>query len=428
MPYNFLDLLTLDEENARTFAGQKIKISPPTKEPPHNGDHMVAGREQKRRQIQVNSTIDADVVLRRIIEDRAAILALKSRAATNESELTKAKTRQLEMSKILDLQDKAIDKLTKKANYELVAYNESCKNYIKSFGLAFQNGDMDKLPQHPFGPSLEGLEQAMKWRKTTIIEKVQMDDRVKKLEFIDSQERVTMEVMKKNEEAFLRAIEISKQKFTVDCVSWHNRVRKLLSGMPDYANKFDNLNFCAGIQTSQVQQNEVPAKTFRYPPPPIYEGNLKRQSHAKEGTSLDSPRQRPTVQVLRSEGNPHPVVGTFRPMWYKLPQVTQSPIHQLLTQRHSPGYKRQKMESQSVQILRHMISSNDASIVDLSIGDEAMADEQTGAGNNIDKKTIANDRAIHNQDLNCKAATMNGKISIRPGPSLEGAKFAVSNI
>ena len=43
------------------------------------------------RKIQVNSTIDADIVLRRVIEDRAAILALRSKAAENEVELMKAK-------------------------------------------------------------------------------------------------------------------------------------------------------------------------------------------------------------------------------------------------------------------------------------------------------------------------------------------------
>mmetsp|Transcript_14001 Transcript_14001/g.25508 ORF Transcript_14001/g.25508 Transcript_14001/m.25508 type:complete len:125 (-) Transcript_14001:24-398(-) len=116
--------------------------------------------------------------------------------------------------------------------------------------FAFEKGDMDKLPQHPFVPPLEELERAIDRRKATFIEKVQADDRVKKLEFINSQERVTMEVLKKNEEAFLRAIEISKQKFSDCCGTWRNRVNKLLSiyNTPHHAQKFSNLNLSNGVQ------------------------------------------------------------------------------------------------------------------------------------------------------------------------------------
>ena len=110
----------------------------------------------------------------------------------------KAKTRQLHITKILDHQDQEIAKLTTKATCELAAYNEKCKQYIRSFMFAFEKGDMDKLPRHPFVPPLEELERAIDRRKATLIEKVQADDRVKKLEFIDSQERVTMEVLVSN--------------------------------------------------------------------------------------------------------------------------------------------------------------------------------------------------------------------------------------
>ena len=140
--------------------------------------------------------------MRRVIEDRAAVLALRSRAATNKEELLKAKTQQLRITGILDHQDQEIAKLSAKAEHELAVYNEKSKQYIRAFMFAFQNGDMEKLPHHPFEPSLEELEQAINRRKATLIEKVQADDRVKKLEFINSQERVTMSVLKKNERKF----------------------------------------------------------------------------------------------------------------------------------------------------------------------------------------------------------------------------------
>ena len=53
---------------------------------------------------------------------------------------------------------------------------------------------------------------------------------------------------KKNEEAFLRAIEISKQKFSDCCGTWRNRVNQLLSNMPHHAQKFGNLNVSNGFQ------------------------------------------------------------------------------------------------------------------------------------------------------------------------------------
>ena len=110
----------------------------------------------------------------------------------------KAKTRQLHITKILDRQDQEIAKLTTKATCELAAYNEKCKQYIRSFMFAFEKGDMDKLPRHPFVPPLEVLERTINRRKATLIEKVQADDRVKKLQFINSQERITMKVLVSN--------------------------------------------------------------------------------------------------------------------------------------------------------------------------------------------------------------------------------------
>ena len=48
--------------------------------------------------------------------------------------------------------------------------------------------------------------------------------------------------MKKNEEAFLRAIEISKEKFSDSCGSWLGRVNRMLSAMPHHSQKFNDMN------------------------------------------------------------------------------------------------------------------------------------------------------------------------------------------
>ena len=60
MPYNYLDVLTLDEQNSRILTGQKIHLGPHPKKSTHEGDHAPS-REQQSCQIQVNSTIDADI-------------------------------------------------------------------------------------------------------------------------------------------------------------------------------------------------------------------------------------------------------------------------------------------------------------------------------------------------------------------------------
>jgi hypothetical protein len=48
-------------------------------------------KPEKTRQINIESTIDADIVLRKVIEDRASILALEGRSAANKAELLKAR-------------------------------------------------------------------------------------------------------------------------------------------------------------------------------------------------------------------------------------------------------------------------------------------------------------------------------------------------
>jgi len=58
MPYNYLDLPTLDEQNSRILT-EKFHRGPHPKESSHEGDHAPS-REQQPCQIQVNSTIDAD--------------------------------------------------------------------------------------------------------------------------------------------------------------------------------------------------------------------------------------------------------------------------------------------------------------------------------------------------------------------------------
>jgi len=193
-------------------------------------------------------------VLRRVIEDRAAIIALTTRSSENEAELMKAKTRQLNITKILDQQDEEIARLSSKAKAELIGYHEKSKEYIQSFVSAFDRGDIDRLPRHPFVPSLNELGQAINQRKATLIEKVQSDDRVKRLEFVNTQEKVTTKVMvrkkdlsitrgvfvhilrsshilllqKKNEEAFIRAIDIAKHQLSITCEVWLDSINRLL--------------------------------------------------------------------------------------------------------------------------------------------------------------------------------------------------------
>jgi len=58
----------------------------PTNAPPGS-----VTRNERQHQISIESTYDADLVLRKVIEDRSSILALKRRAAENGVELMKAK-------------------------------------------------------------------------------------------------------------------------------------------------------------------------------------------------------------------------------------------------------------------------------------------------------------------------------------------------
>ncbi|KAL7550553.1 hypothetical protein ACHAWF_013770 [Thalassiosira exigua] len=98
--------------------------------------------------------------------------------------------------------DQEIGKLYTKARNNLDTYNELSKQYICSCMKAFEKGDIDAFPKHPFVPPLEEVEQAINRRRATLIEKVQADDWVKRLEVIKHQHGITLKISKKNEEAF----------------------------------------------------------------------------------------------------------------------------------------------------------------------------------------------------------------------------------
>ena len=65
IPYNYVDLLTLDEKNSRSLAGRKFNLGAHrgAASPGASNDrgHAPASPVKQRRQIQVNSTIDADI-------------------------------------------------------------------------------------------------------------------------------------------------------------------------------------------------------------------------------------------------------------------------------------------------------------------------------------------------------------------------------
>jgi hypothetical protein len=69
----------------------QMQYHPTTNAPPRNFPAATAPRNERRHQINIESTFDADIVLRKVIEDRSSILTLKGRAAANEAELMKAR-------------------------------------------------------------------------------------------------------------------------------------------------------------------------------------------------------------------------------------------------------------------------------------------------------------------------------------------------
>ena len=183
-------------------------------------------------QIQILSTLDADMILRKIIEDRSAMLIRKNEADRNEKELIKAKVWQAQTSDKLLNVDNNISRLVTKAKYDITKYNELARQYVKGFVTAFQNGEIDALQRHPFLPSLKELEGAIAYRKALIIEKAQADDRVRKMKIVNSSHHIDRAMMKKNEEAFVRAVDITKHQFSNSCALWLNQFEHILSDLP----------------------------------------------------------------------------------------------------------------------------------------------------------------------------------------------------
>ena len=70
-----------------------MQYSPLVNSPPKNSltRSVTHHNDERRHQISIASTFDADIVLRKVIEDRSSILALKRRAAENDSDLKIAK-------------------------------------------------------------------------------------------------------------------------------------------------------------------------------------------------------------------------------------------------------------------------------------------------------------------------------------------------
>lgn len=361
IPYNYIDLVTMDKQNSRFLTGQKFHLGPRPEVTLH-ASSQAQSQWQHHHQIQVNSTIDADIVLRRVIEDRAAILALKRRSTENEVMLMKAKSRQLHISKILERQDQDIARFTAKAKRELTEYNGRSNQYIHSFVLAFDNGDMDGLQHHPFVPPLEELEQSISRRKATLIEKVQSDDRVKKLEFTSTQERVTRKVLKKNEEAFLRAIEMSKQKFSDSCETWIGNVNELLSGMPRHAQEIGAAENGNSTETKRPQR-QPPAQAFGYPPEMCYSQDLHypEAPHQNKGPTTQEmqmkrppgmPMTMPIVHVSPDAKHTQRAVGNFQPIICSgFPDFSSGLLEE------SPSNKRQREEKQLISTRRRKDSN-----------------------------------------------------------------------
>eukprot|EP00956_Cyclotella_meneghiniana_P002580 scaffold3030_cov72-Cyclotella_meneghiniana.AAC.6 len=183
-------------------------------------------------QIHISSTLDADMILRKIIEDRSAMLTLKHEADRNEKELIKAKVWQAQTNDRLSRLDSDISRLVAKAKCDITNYNELARQYVKGFVTAFQNGEIDTLHRHPFLPNLKELEGAIACRKALVIEKTQADDRVRKIKVLNSRHSITKTMLKKNEEAFVRAVDITKHQFSNSCALWLSQFEHILSDLP----------------------------------------------------------------------------------------------------------------------------------------------------------------------------------------------------
>eukprot|EP00986_Skeletonema_menzelii_P001059 scaffold284_cov133-Skeletonema_menzelii.AAC.20 len=196
---------------------------------PKNSSPRIVAHNERRHQISILSTYDADIVLRKVIEDRSNILALKRRAAESGADLEIAKARQLELKSELAQLDQEIEELFVKAKKDIQEFNTACKEYINAFSQAFYRGNIHKQPRHPSLPSTQQLEVAVSKRKATFIEKIQVDGRIRNLELAEQQNRVPEKVVKMNEQAFHQAVGIAKFQFSDSCGAWLNHVKDLLA-------------------------------------------------------------------------------------------------------------------------------------------------------------------------------------------------------
>jgi hypothetical protein len=129
-------------------------------------------------QVQVRNTLDADLVLRKCIEDRATIISLLRQDDVKEKELIKAKVFQMQAAQALASIEKDISKQTAKVKYDIKEYNEQSREYIRGFISAFDEGDLELLQHHPVLPSLSGLQESIARCKTAHIEKAQAGETV----------------------------------------------------------------------------------------------------------------------------------------------------------------------------------------------------------------------------------------------------------
>lgn len=125
--------------------------------------------------------------------------------------------------------DREIEELLSRAKTEIEEFNTACKEYINAFTLAFGDGDIQAVPRLPLGPpATQKLEAAVSKRKAILIEKAQVDDRVKNLQLAESQYRVPKRVVKENEQAFIQALDLAKFQFEDSCGVWLKNVKDLL--------------------------------------------------------------------------------------------------------------------------------------------------------------------------------------------------------
>lgn len=217
----------------------------------------------------------------------------------------------------LSQQDRDIGQLLAKAKTEIEHFNESSKKYIQGFILAFDDGDLHKLPRHPLLPSTQKLEAAVSKRKALFIEKAQVDERVKKLELIGSQERVPKKVSKLNELAFHQAIDIAKFRYSSSCRSWLNHINELLSdehSVNEKVCRFATMMCCQFLGhtlelISLFQANILTEKHAKHPltkHQQLLPGSLKRPSSPNDTAAEMGASHRTLREAKKQKSEDHP--------------------------------------------------------------------------------------------------------------------------